>query len=71
MSAMAKKITPFARPGSMQEESLKMIFEVGGKRTIINLRDGTTKVMTKPAEVVSIAQKRKPRKASKKNTGSH
>jgi hypothetical protein len=45
------------------------IFALGDQRVVINLRDGTSRFQT-TAEVISIEQKRKPRRRSIRTTPS-
>ena len=58
---MAKKVTAFPRPETPEEEPLHMIFEIGGKRTIIDLTTGEEKVQTHPA-LIPIGPKKSTRR---------
>jgi hypothetical protein len=66
---MADKVTPFPRSSQHQpEEPTEMtIFALGDQRVVIDLRDGTSKFRT-TAEVISIEQRRKPRRRNIRTT---
>ena len=65
--AMANKVTVFPRPSQTKEPTEMTIFALGDQRVVIDLRDGTSRFQT-TAEVISIEQKRKPRRRSIRTT---
>jgi hypothetical protein len=66
---MANKVTVFPRPSQTKEPTEMTIFALGDQRVVIDLRDGTSRFQT-TAEVISIEQKRKPRRRSIRTTPS-
>src|ERR1700680_4560657 len=64
---MANKVTVFPRPSRTKEPRELTIFALGDQRVVIDLRDGTSKFRT-TAEVISIEQKRKPRRRRMRTT---